>query len=169
MRLVRLFGLPGNATKSQLYRFTGLNRQLATMVPIAKLNPQVDGLLFLKMQGMVGLQHSGPVIRHSFENCPLGTGETDHFCLVEGWWDTVRHELGSSPTFGRISRTMPKCTILKAQVADSLFLKKQGYGQGPVGKRSRWARFVARPFRMSRFHSSDVTFQALLRRSAPFD
>ena len=34
---------------------------------------------FLKMQGMVGLQHSGPVIRRSFENCPLGTEENGSF------------------------------------------------------------------------------------------
>ena len=31
------------------------------------------------MQGMVGLHHSGPVIRHSFENCPLGTEENGSF------------------------------------------------------------------------------------------
>ena len=31
------------------------------------------------MQGMVGLQHSGPVIRRSFENCPLGTEENGSF------------------------------------------------------------------------------------------
>ena len=34
---------------------------------------------FLRMQGMVGLQHSGPVIRRSFENCPLGTEENGSF------------------------------------------------------------------------------------------
>ena len=168
-RLAGLLGVLENATKKQLHRFTGLNRCLATIATAVKIKPQVDGLLFLENAGMVGLHHSGPVIRHSFENCPLGTGKTDHFCLVEGWRDTVRHELGSSPTFGRISRTMPKSTILKSQVADSLFLKKQGYGQGPGGKRSRWARFVARPFRMPRLHSSDATFQALLRRSVPDD
>ncbi len=50
-RLAGLLGVLENATKSQLYRFTGLNRQLATMVPIAKLNPQVDGLLFLENAG----------------------------------------------------------------------------------------------------------------------
>lgn len=84
MCLMGLFGLLENATKSQLYRFTGLNRQLATMAPIAKLKPQVDGLLFLKMLGMVGSHHSGPVIRHSFENCPLGTEENGFICLEEG-------------------------------------------------------------------------------------
>ena len=31
------------------------------------------------MQGMVGLHHSGPVIRHSFEKCPLGTEENGSF------------------------------------------------------------------------------------------
>ena len=35
LRLAVLFGVLGNATKSQLYRFTGLNHQLATMAPIA--------------------------------------------------------------------------------------------------------------------------------------
>lgn len=50
-RLAGLLGVLENATKSQLYRFTGLNRQLATMVPIAKLNPQADGLLFLESAG----------------------------------------------------------------------------------------------------------------------
>ena len=60
LRLVRLFGLLGNATKSQLYRFTGLNRQLATMVPIVKLNPQVDGLLFLDNAGYGWLAASWP-------------------------------------------------------------------------------------------------------------
>ena len=60
LRLVRLFGLLGNATKLQLYRFTGLNRQLATMVPIVKLNPQVDGLLFLDNAGYGWLAASWP-------------------------------------------------------------------------------------------------------------
>ena len=46
-----VFGVLGNATKSQLYRFTGLNRQLTTMAPIAKLKPQVDGSLFLENAG----------------------------------------------------------------------------------------------------------------------
>ena len=77
---------------------------------------------------MVGLYRFGPVIRHSFENCPLGTEENGLICLVEGWRNTVRHKSRPSPTFGRMSRTMPKSTILKPQVADSLFLKKQGYG-----------------------------------------
>lgn len=31
------------------------------------------------MLGMVGSHHSGPVIRHSFENCPLGTEENGSF------------------------------------------------------------------------------------------
>ena len=46
LRLAGLFGVLENATKTQLYRFTGLNRQLATMAPIAKLKPQVAGLRF---------------------------------------------------------------------------------------------------------------------------
>lgn len=51
LRLTGLVSLLENAAKSQLYRFTGLNRQLATMAPIAKLKPQVDGLLFLENTG----------------------------------------------------------------------------------------------------------------------
>ena len=51
LRLTGLVSLLENATKSQLYRFTGLNRQLATMAPTAKLKPQVDGLLFLENAG----------------------------------------------------------------------------------------------------------------------
>ena len=79
MRLAGLFGVLENATKTQLYRFTGLNRQLASMVPIAILNPQVDGLLFLENAGYGWLAASGPVIRRSFENCPLGTEENGSF------------------------------------------------------------------------------------------
>ena len=51
MRLAGLLDVLENATNSQLYRFTGLNRQLATIAPIAKLKPQVDGLLFLENAG----------------------------------------------------------------------------------------------------------------------
>ena len=51
LRLAVLFGVLGNAIKLQLYRFTGLNHQLATMAPIAKLKPKVDGSLFLENAG----------------------------------------------------------------------------------------------------------------------
>ena len=56
---------------------------------------------------------------------------------------------------------------LSVQVADSLFLKKQGYGQGLGGKRSRWARFVARLFRVPRLHSSGATFQGAFEEECP--
>ena len=60
LRLTGLVSLLENATKSQLYRFTGLNRQLATMAPIAKLKPQVDGLLFLENAGYGWLESFSP-------------------------------------------------------------------------------------------------------------
>ena len=79
LRLAGLFGVLENATKTQLYRFTGLNRCLVTIAKAVKIKPQVDGLPNIKMQGMVGLRHSGPVIRHSFENDSLGTEEIGSF------------------------------------------------------------------------------------------
>lgn len=79
MRLAGLFGVLENATKKQLYRFTGLNRCLATIATAVKIKPQVDGLPNIKMQGMVRLRRSYTVIRHSFENDPLGTEENGSF------------------------------------------------------------------------------------------
>lgn len=93
----------------------------------------------------------------------------DHFCLAEGWRDTVRHELGSSPTFGRISRTMPKSTILKPQVADSLFLKNKGMVRGSganvVDGRDSWRGYSG----CHGFTPLARHFKALLRRSVPDD
>ena len=60
LRLAGLFGVLENATKSQLCRFTGLNRQLVTMAPIAKLKLQVDGLVFLENAGYGWLASFGP-------------------------------------------------------------------------------------------------------------
>ena len=119
------------------------------------------------MLGMVGSHHSGPVIRHSFENCPSGTEENGLICLEEGWSDTVRHELGASPTFGRISRTMPKSTILKPQVADSLLLKNKGMVRDPganvVDGRDSWRGYSG----CHGFTPRARHFKALLRKSVP--
>lgn len=51
LRLSGLFGVLENATKTQLYRFTGLNRCLANIAIAVKIKPQVDGLLFLENAG----------------------------------------------------------------------------------------------------------------------
>jgi hypothetical protein len=51
LRLAGLFDVLENATKMQLYRFTGLNRQLATMSIAVKIKPQVDGLSNIKNVG----------------------------------------------------------------------------------------------------------------------
>jgi hypothetical protein len=51
LRLAGLFGVLKNATKTQLYRFTGLNRCLATIATAAKIKSQVDGLPNIKNAG----------------------------------------------------------------------------------------------------------------------
>jgi hypothetical protein len=51
LRLAGLFGVLENATKKQLYRFTGLNRCLATIATAVKIKPQVDGLPNIKNAG----------------------------------------------------------------------------------------------------------------------
>ena len=51
MRVAGLFVVLENATKTKLYRFTGLNRQLATMATAAKIKSQVDGLPDIKKAG----------------------------------------------------------------------------------------------------------------------
>ena len=48
-----------------------------------------------------------------------------------------------------------------------VYEKKQGYGQGLGCKRSRWARFVARLFRVPRLHSSGATFQGAFEEECP--
>ena len=48
LRMARLFGVLENATKTNLYRFTGLNRCLATIATAVKLKPQVGGLPNIK-------------------------------------------------------------------------------------------------------------------------
>ena len=75
MRLAGLFGVLENATKTQLYRFTGLNRCLATIATAAKIKSQVDGLPNIKNAGYGWLT----VIRDRFENNPLGTEENGSF------------------------------------------------------------------------------------------
>ena len=60
MRLAGLFGVLENAIKTNLYRFTGLNRCLATMAKAVKIKLQVDGLLFLENAGYGWLASFGP-------------------------------------------------------------------------------------------------------------
>ena len=49
-RLAGLYGVLENAIKTNLYRFTGLNRCLATIAK-AKIKPQVDGLPNINITG----------------------------------------------------------------------------------------------------------------------
>ena len=89
------------------------------------------------MQGMVGLHHSGPVIRHGFENDPLGTEENGSFLSCGG---VAR---ARPPRIVPISYVLPhipnrvvKFDIKTAGSGLAVF-EKTGYGQGSGGKRSR--------------------------------
>lgn len=126
------------------------------------------GVLFFRFFGVVVVERFIVVNSHSFENDPRGRRKTDHFCPVEERWDTFCQESGASTTFKCVPRTTPKIAILKPQVADSLFLEKQGYGQGSGDGRSRWARFVARRIPTPWICSLVAPFEGAFGEECPF-
>ena len=122
------------------------------------------------MLGMVGSHHSGPVIRHSFENCSLGTEENGSFLSRGGVAAYRPPQIAPSSYFWtHIPNHAEKYDIKTAGSRLVVFEKNKGMVRDPgvnvVDGRDSWRGYSS----CHGFAPVGRHFKAFLRKSVPFD
>ena len=123
---------------------------------------------------MVGLHHSGPVIWHSFENCPLGMEENGSF-LSRGGVEGYR-----PPQIAPISYVWTHILYhtekydIKTAGSRLVVFEKKGMVRGPGanvvdGRDSRRGYSGCHGFTPLARHLKALLIKTLLRKSVPFD
>ena len=129
----------------------------------------------MKMLGMVGSCHSGPVIRHSFENCPLGTEETGSFMSRGGVAGYLPPQIAPiSYVWTHIPNHAEKYDIKTAGSRLVVFEKNKGMVRRPGanvvdGRDSRRSHSGCHGFAPLARHFKALLIKTLLRKSVPFD